>query len=572
MIALFLSGFLSMFFFTTFGVYVVKITKIPANFTEKVFIGLVVSNTITTCLSLFFPINIFVLLSLLLLCMFLLFFIRKDLKELWCLLYENKRILFWSLPVIFIASLISLSSPMNLDTGLYHLQSIKWIEQFPVVPGLANLHGRLGINPNIFTFFALTSLRAVFNQEIFSVNFVIFSVLVIYFADKLFSLYKKQGVSDLFVFNSIVLLIIFQCSYNLSSPSPDFLAQTIPLFVFTRIIDLSAQKEKTALKTFIPVLILIIYLLTVKLTALPIVLLFVFVLIKYKNEILKSLGLLPLLCLIILPWIIRNIILTGWLIYPFPALDLFNFDWKVPLSSVILEKECVLSGSIEGDPTGGFFSWFPVWWQQLGLTDRIVFVGSIVFPLIILTGQLIKKIKFDLFKNAVIITSFIGLIFWLVMGPEFRFGIPFIVVGFISPLLLIRFNWIPKYGYKIVFNFLITIFTGLFIIIICIGFFKMKGFDILEMNTFRPIHRGLIKTPQPIKITESIYFETFNINGLDIHVPSNHDCWDHCIPCTFYLDSTLVLRGETLKNGFKHTLNISPPDKKTIDHIKNQAY
>lgn len=561
-----------MFFFTTFGVYVVKIIKIPANFTEKVLIGLVASNTVSTCLSLFFPINIYVLLSLVLLCLFLIFFIRKELKGLWCLLYENKRILFWSLPIIFIASLISLSSPMDWDTGLYHLQAIKWIEQYPVVPGLANLHSRFGFNPNIFTFFALTSLYDIFKQEIFSVNFVIFSVLVIYFVDKLFSLFKEQGLSNLFVFYSILLVVLLQCSYSLSSPAPDFLAQTMPLYIFARIIDLSAQKEKTEFKTFIPVLILIVYLLTVKLTAVPILLLFIFLLVKFRVDLKKSLWLLPLLCLIILPWIIRNIILTGWLIYPFPALDLFNFDWKVPLATVILEKQHVLSGSIDENMTGKFLFHLPIWWQKIGLIDKIIFTVSFAFPLIILTGQLIKKIKINQYKNAVIFISFSGLLFWLVMGPEFRFGIPYIVMAAASPLLYFRYHWKPKHEKNIVFNAIMVNFTILFVVIIFLGFFNMKGFWTLEMNTFKPLHFGIVKTPQKIKITESISFETFNINGIDIYVPSCHDCWDHCIPCAYYLDTTLVLRGETIKYGFKHTLKVGKQDKKTIDHIKNQEY
>ncbi|EMO63800.1 hypothetical protein LEP1GSC133_1179, partial [Leptospira borgpetersenii serovar Pomona str. 200901868] len=37
-------------------------------------------------------------------------------------------------------------SPFAYDSGLYHIQSIKWIQEYSVVPGLANLHGRFGFN------------------------------------------------------------------------------------------------------------------------------------------------------------------------------------------------------------------------------------------------------------------------------------------------------------------------------------------------------------------------------------------------------------------------------------------
>src|SRR5229473_966522 len=36
------------------------------------------------------------------------------------------------------------------DTGLYGASSVRWIQTFPAVPGLANLHGRLGFNSSVF--------------------------------------------------------------------------------------------------------------------------------------------------------------------------------------------------------------------------------------------------------------------------------------------------------------------------------------------------------------------------------------------------------------------------------------
>ena len=36
------------------------------------------------------------------------------------------------------------------DTGLYGAPSVRWIQTYPAVPGLANLHGRLGFNSSVF--------------------------------------------------------------------------------------------------------------------------------------------------------------------------------------------------------------------------------------------------------------------------------------------------------------------------------------------------------------------------------------------------------------------------------------
>ena len=36
------------------------------------------------------------------------------------------------------------------DTGLYGAQAVRWISAYPVMPGLANVHGRLGFNSSVF--------------------------------------------------------------------------------------------------------------------------------------------------------------------------------------------------------------------------------------------------------------------------------------------------------------------------------------------------------------------------------------------------------------------------------------
>lgn len=33
-------------------------------------------------------------------------------------------------------------------------------------------------------------------------------------------------------------------------------------------------------------------------------------------------------CVVLAPWLVRNVLISGWLIYPFAAIDLFSVDWK----------------------------------------------------------------------------------------------------------------------------------------------------------------------------------------------------------------------------------------------------
>lgn len=48
---------------------------------------------------------------------------------------------------------------MHVDTGLYHAQAIRWIEEYGVVPGLGNLHSRFAYNSAAFPLCAIYGMR-----------------------------------------------------------------------------------------------------------------------------------------------------------------------------------------------------------------------------------------------------------------------------------------------------------------------------------------------------------------------------------------------------------------------------
>lgn len=342
MIALCISSFLLYFLIQIIGIIFTKITNIPASFTEKLLVGLAILNSILAILSIFFPINITVLVILLVVCVFSLPFIRSDLVSFLTLMRNNKTIILLTIPFVFISLIISMDAPQLYDTSLYHLQNIKWIEEYAVVPGLANLHGRFGFNANIFLVFALTSLYDIFHQEIFSINFVLFSIFVFHYIHRLYRIFNSSGLNNIFIFNLIILFTILGLTINLSSPTPDFAAITLPLFILSSFYE-RQQLENNQPREYISLVILAFYSITVKLSTLPIVLLIFFIFFKYRFGWVYLIRTVLTAGFIVLPWITRNIILTGWIIYPMPmpSLDLFNFDWKVSLHQVINEKESI---------------------------------------------------------------------------------------------------------------------------------------------------------------------------------------------------------------------------------------
>ena len=81
---------------------------------------------------------------------------RKKNKAVW-LLYAGLTLLF---------AYGSSRGYMHYDTGLYHAQAIRWIEEYGVVPGLANLHSRFGYNSASFALSAFFSETWLIGQQI----------------------------------------------------------------------------------------------------------------------------------------------------------------------------------------------------------------------------------------------------------------------------------------------------------------------------------------------------------------------------------------------------------------------
>jgi hypothetical protein len=559
MIAIVLSSILSVYFFLVLGISFTKATKFTASYVETFLLGIVVTNTITTILSLFIPININVLVGFLVLCTVLLFFAKKEFQQLAAFLKTKKTVVYFSLPFILIALVTILRTIDVTDFGLYHLQTVKWIEQYSVVPGLANLHGRFGFNPNIFTLCALTTLFEFFNQEIFSINFVLFCIYVLYFINVIYSNFKRNGITNLVVFNFAVFLFLLGMSGSLSTPTPDFISITFPLYIFVRLINSFNSDRKTESHQYLIFLILGVYVATVKLAAIPIVILPIALIIKSRIGFKRVIAVLPFLCLILVPWLIRNVILSGWLIYPFPSLDLFSFDWQVPLHKVIREKMDITGWARDKSLAAAYMpinEWFPLWWKRLISPDKILFVSkykmffmaSMIFPVVELIGLMTKRIKFDFKLFLVVLVSFIGVMFWFSLAPDFRFGKGFLIVSVLSPLLFlpfkIDFSWEPNYKP--------TYFLGIIIVVLSFSFFQ----DNLGENLKKIVRENMQRSIKPdiMESAAKVPFRVQKISGVDVYIPLKQDkCIEHCLPGTPYLDSTLVLRdGKTLQSGFTY--------------------
>ena len=111
--------------------------------------------------------------------------------------------------IIFIFSFIAYYGKNNVDSPLYHLQIIKWLTEYKLVFGLANLEWRLGVN---YPWYSLISLL---NIDFFKYSNKYY-VSLIFFAFLFYETLNKNKILKSSIFLSLVFSYLF--IYSLIHP------------------------------------------------------------------------------------------------------------------------------------------------------------------------------------------------------------------------------------------------------------------------------------------------------------------------------------------------------------------
>ncbi|WP_018343008.1 LIC_10190 family membrane protein [Cytophaga aurantiaca] len=556
MIALFLSSFISLFLFISFGFFTTKIGSFKSNIFEKILIGFVIINTLTCLISIFIPITFTVTLSFIISAALITFYIKNELIKTAKSIHSNCHILLFATPFVVVGFYLASQEPAVFDSGLYHIQCIKWIEEYPTVPGLANLHHRFGFNPIVFSLYALTSLQSVFGQEIFCINLVLFSILTVYFIRNLFNTFNQHGLTTYFIFQAIFFYVLILLSTKISSPSPDYTSSVFLLFIFLRIIEIERSTKTITFNTFIPIILLSVYCIMAKLSSVPICLITGYILFTYTAHWKEVLRISIIAFAICIPWLINTVLLTGWLIYPFSAIDLFSFDWKVP-THIVHQANTEIVGWARS-PNDFYYEvsqmpltkWVSIWWNALTVYIKLLIIGSIVLPMLLFIGQILKIIPAKRLLNITVLTSVCGVVFWFFTAPDFRFGHIFILIACCSPLLYFNsaFHFFNNYSSKQ---------KQLFFILVCsILLFKLirNNYGFGAWGLRRTLSKNSI-LPEKINSNGATYTHVY-VGNKKIYVPlMDERCFDHEIPCSYLDLSSIQLRGVNLANGFKPIQN-----------------
>lgn len=267
----------------------------------------------------------------------------------------------------------------HYDSSLYHAQSIRWIEEYGIVKGLGNLHNRFAYNSAFFCFQALFSFSFLLGKSLHTANGLIAAIFLCYAVCSA-KVWKSKRISVSDFMRLGLILDIFMVSGVLSSPNSDLLANGLVLYIMCKWISYQEDKEDKLLP-YVELCFLAIWAVSVKLSASVIVFLAIYPAVKLlKNKEWKQIVLYIFIGIgIIVPFIIRNVIISGYLLYPYPELDIFNVDWKMPSYTLLFDRNEIL-GWARGLRTPfrnneSISVWFPGWYESLGSLKRWWWIG-----------------------------------------------------------------------------------------------------------------------------------------------------------------------------------------------------
>jgi hypothetical protein len=468
----------------------------------------------------------------------------------------------------------SMLTPVNNDSGIYHFNSVRWINEYAVVPGLGNVHSRLAFNQSFFMYVASLNLFPLFNHGHNLANSFLFLLLFAELVRHLFTLiYHLPNAVDhrpsIVAVFFIPLLIYHVLFSSLSSPTPDNASSVLQILLFIHYVHFLKAKafDEYADSRLVLIAALSATLVTVKLSNLffAAVIFASSILFRFRGSfatqtyplrtIIKSLALPGVIAI---AWLCRGLITSGYPVYP-STVGHIQTDWSVPIEQVRNTAAWISSWGrqpiTQPDLVLGNWNWLGPWLDRLFKNSFY----SVVYPICVSALSMILALGFVFRfrrgkKDSVLLWTallsgppFAAILFWFFVAPEMRYAHSlFYIAAVASSILLIEITAVMQrnktaliagalflivnagLAYRLFTNSggLINIFTkgGGLINISRVGYVPIPGAELIEKRT---------------------------ASGLKIYAPvHDHGCWDSPLPCTPFLKHELRLRGSDIQSGF----------------------
>ena len=441
------------------------------------------------------------------------------------------------------------------DTLGYHVQTIRWIEQYRVVPGLAHLHIRYGYQGYWYLLCALFGFSFTHTTALTFINASVACWFLIFVTGKINeALAKESNGNRQALLNGLLFLLLLtislwdfgQLRLSVVSTSPDFVAAVYVWLVFYL---LAGRNDPHEALNLVLVFFLSMIAVTIKLSSIPVVLVCCYVIYRLirlaKGRALAVLTGSALL--ITIPFVTRNVLTSGYPVFPSAVGGMVRTEWKMDSMRTELEKQYIYAYARIGPQAvrgrqpaiaGSLQSWLPVWWTNRSQAEKaslallvVTLLGGTVF-----VKKILSRSSYRLYVS--LGASLAGLAFWFLQAPDPRFGYGFIFSA--TGMLLYRLFEGTAFSFHAGVRLIRYGVLALTVVV--------AGYTMYRMQRFFHI-RNLI-TPEGIA---AIAYKKVKAYGNIFYIPYDDcECSGTPLPCV-YDTGSFRMRGKKLTEGFTGT-------------------
>ena len=399
--------------------------------------GVVLTTVLAEIWSIFAGISLLFWIFLLMIMGICLFFFHKKIliviQNLFADLSTNKRITL----IIFILLVAFFTSrgTFHTDTNIYHANNIRIYEEIGLIKGMANLQWQFGYNSSYLAFASVFSFGWLFSNPIHTTTG--FLELIIGFWAIIgasgFNRHKRH-VADMCKVGIIVYILVIITGSM--SPATDYGAMLVSAYIISRWMEACENKADVSEYALLSVLAVFGMTMKISTTMLVIAALYPLICLIHSKMYKKIIGYVFLGILQVIPFFVRNYLISGWLVYPFSRINIFNPDWKIPKEVVDYDAAQITTWGRElcdakliDTP---FNEWISIWWSARQYYEKML-IYSCVIGVIVLLGIKISELitkgrKSFLLKTFIMYLSILmSIILWFAEAPFIRYGLAFIL-------------------------------------------------------------------------------------------------------------------------------------------------
>ncbi|CAD5344366.1 LIC_10190 family membrane protein [Flavobacterium bizetiae] len=459
------------------------------------------------------------------------------------------KIVFIAITLLIIAQCSSI--PFILDNESYYIQTIKWINEYGFIKGLANLHLFLGQTSGWHV------TQSVFNFSFLYKNFNDLSgyclLLGTFFSIQKLNDFYTTNNRNYLVVGLLPLFNIFLFQF-ISAPSPD-----VPVYIFSIILFFYFLEnfKKPTPEVFYLIVILVLFLVYIKNTMLTFGIIPIILLTLHFKIFSKKL-LIPILLttLVISLFIIKNMIICGSPIFPSKSFNNLSMVYAIPdaIENFYYDSIKHYGYAVTAQQYNSMSS-FHLFLKWLTLPKLHGLFNSLIIFLIILVPFFIYKFQNKKSLWILYIVMVLQLVLLFMTSPQYRFFMNFI-------LFFSLFCFACLIQNKKIINSLLALSQVPVIIVLFIS----VNFNGFSNNTFmqKSSNFSISNIVFPHTNTKNnTNFITVKLGNLNYNSPINNDFFwgngDGALPCVNkdqieyfkkYFNTVPQMRTNDLKDGF----------------------